>query len=106
VCCATKPQRRAPVDDGDRAPVRAVPVGQNLVVHADVLEAFDDRERCARDDGLDGPGRRLLAFQYARGCGGRYARREQGVRLEEADAGQNWLCIAVGWKQSYLWYRL
>ena len=55
----------APVDDRYGAPVCTVAVWQNLVVHADMLEALDDREWRTRNDRLDGPRRRLLAFDDA-----------------------------------------
>jgi hypothetical protein len=49
-----------------------------------VLEAFNDREGRARNDGLDRPGRRVLAFYRGHR---REARGQQRLRLDEADAG-------------------
>ena len=55
-----------PVDDGDGLSVRAVAVREELVVHADVLEALDDRERGAGENGLDVPRRRLVVHRRRR----------------------------------------
>lgn len=70
-----------------------------------MLEALDDRERRARDDGLGRPRGRIFAFHYARGRGGGDARGEERLRLDEADAA--WAGYAPRDRlergRSYLW---
>jgi len=69
------------VNNSDRLPIRAIAVRQELIVHPDALEALDDRERRAREYGLDGPrGRHVVLWldDVRRG--------REGAGVDEADA--------------------
>ena len=80
-------EENAPVDDSDGLAVRAVAVGKELVVNADVFEAFDDRERRAREDGLDVTRRRLVVHGgWGIVAGGGRERGRERLGLEETDA--------------------
>ena len=82
----------APIDDGDGLAVRAVAVGKELVVNADVFEAFDDRERRAREDGLDVTRRRLVVHgRWGIVAGGGRERGRKRLGLEETDT-MVWVC--------------
>lgn len=74
----------APVDDGDCLAVRAVAIGQDRVVHANVLETFYDGQRRAGQDGLDCAGRRDVFCGW---CGGLYerGRGDKGLWIEVPD---------------------
>lgn len=58
--------KNVPVDDGDGFAICTVPVRQEVIVHPSILEAFNDGQRRARQDGLD-EARRSFVVDHRRG---------------------------------------
>lgn len=77
----------SPIDNSDDLPIRTISIRQDLIVHTDILQALDDGQGGAGQDGLDGPWGRLVVVQHRlSGCLCGRCGDEQGFWFDVADA--------------------
>jgi hypothetical protein len=58
--------RALPIDHGHCPPVCTIAICKDFVIHSNILEAFDDAEGSARDDGFDCSGWRDIVYYWLR----------------------------------------